>query len=108
MKIKKEPMPIHIPSEDGLFRMQDYTFEYCPNCEKDVVIFSQGVTACPACGEPLAPCSMCETCSYDTCPYGCADNGVHIQVSVNNPPISTDEQGWFSIMEILRTARKEA
>lgn len=106
MNIKK--VPVHVPSEDGAYRMQDYTVEWCPNCEKEVVIYSQGVTACPSCGEPLAPCSQCEDCDYDTCPYSCADCGNHIHTPVNNPPIPVEEQGWFAIMQVLLAARKEA
>ena len=106
MKIKK--VPVHTPSEDGTYRVQDYTYEWCPNCKNDVVIYSQGITACPNCGEPLVPCSQCEDCDYDTCPYNCAECGNHIQASINNPPITKEEEGWFSIMEILLAARKEA
>lgn len=106
MNIKKAPT--HIPSEDGSYRMEDYTFEYCPSCESDVVIYANGVTACPNCGEPLAPCSVCETCDYSTCPYGCTDCGTHIDAEITNPPISKEEQGWYSIMSILLASGKGA
>lgn len=46
------------------------TLEFCPYCENEVVIFAEGVTACPECGTPLAPCSVCEECKTE-CPYGC-------------------------------------
>ena len=36
-------------------KAEDYTIEYCPFCEQEVAIRSHGVTACPACGKPLAP-----------------------------------------------------
>lgn len=52
-----------------------YTIELCPTCENEVVIHAIGVTACPVCGAPLAPCSVCgdcdHSCDYGTCPYGC-------------------------------------
>lgn len=40
-------------------KLTDYTMEYCPWCDKEVVIHAHGVTRCPSCGAPLAPCSVC-------------------------------------------------
>lgn len=48
-----------------------FTIEYCPFCDSEQVIWAEGITACPHCGKPLAPCSVCEKCSYFNCPYGC-------------------------------------
>lgn len=100
--------PVHIPSADGRFRFEDYTYEWCPRCNSDVVIYSSGITACPTCGEPLAPCSQCNTCDYDTCPYGCAGCGSHIRKEVTNPAISEEEIGWFNILNIISSPGKEA
>lgn len=52
-------------------KISDYTIEYCPWCDSEQVIYSKGITACPNCGKPLAPCSVCDCCNYDICPYGC-------------------------------------
>lgn len=52
------------------FNPDDYTIEFCPWCETEQFIYSTGITACPNCGKPLAPCSMCKDC-VDPCPYGC-------------------------------------
>lgn len=53
---------------------KDYTIEFCPWCEQEVAIHSKGITACPNCGKPLAPCSVCQDerggC-ISPCPYGC-------------------------------------
>lgn len=48
----------------------DFTIETCPVCGREEVIHIKGVTRC-RCGYPLAPCSVCESCDYTTCPYGC-------------------------------------
>ena len=47
---------------------QKYTIEWCPYCDTEEVIYAEGITACPNCGAPLAPCSMCDECDYETCP----------------------------------------
>lgn len=39
-------------------------------CGREEVIRIKGVSRC-RCGYPLAPCSVCESCDYATCPYGC-------------------------------------
>lgn len=68
----------------------DYTIEFCPYCDSEQVIFSKGVTACPECGKPLAPCSMCEECNYETCPYGCTGGSEDEVKPVTNPPITKE------------------
>ena len=57
-------------------KAEDYTIEYCPYCDQEVAIRSHGITACPSCGKPLAPCSMCAIerngCMFPApCSYGC-------------------------------------
>lgn len=58
-----------------------FTIEACPWCESEQVIHVKGVTRC-SCGKPLAPCSVCESCDYATCPYGCdgSDNDVNKKI----------------------------
>lgn len=68
----------------------DFTIEYCPNCDSEQVIYANGITSCPECGEPLAPCSMCESCDYATCPYGCTGGKEDSYKPVTNPPISKE------------------
>lgn len=68
-----------------------YTIEYCPFCDTEQVIYSTGITACPNCGKPLAPCSMCETCDYDTCPYGCTGGEEDELKVITNPKIAKDQ-----------------
>lgn len=70
--------------------LNDFTIEYCPFCDSEQVIYSKGVTACPDCGKPLAPCSMCENCDYGTCPYGCTGGAEDEFKEVTNPPISKE------------------
>lgn len=46
------------------YNLEDYTLECCPYCDcSEQVIFSKGITRCPNCGKPLAPCSVCEECT---------------------------------------------
>ncbi len=49
---------------------KDFVIETCPVCGREEVIRIKGVSRC-RCGYPLAPCSVCESCDYATCPYGC-------------------------------------
>ena len=92
----KEGAPRHTPPADGMWREEDYTWEYCAECDTEQVIYSKGVTACPNCGAPLAPCSCCEDgCNYVTCPYGCTGGDEDYHKAVTNPPISEAEQEWF-------------
>lgn len=93
----KEGAPAHKPPADGQWKAEDYTWEYCPECDTDQVIYSKGVTACPNCGAPLAPCSCCEDgCDYSTCPYGCTGGEEDSYKAVTNPPISEDERKWYA------------
>lgn len=50
----------------------DYTIEWCPYCEAEQVVYTEGITSCQ-CGATLLPCSACEGssggCSTETCPY---------------------------------------
>lgn len=76
---------------ESCFVSNKYTIEYCPFCDNEVVIFSKGVTACPECGKPLAPCSMCEDCNYEKCPYGCTGCSEDEFKEVTNPTITREE-----------------
>lgn len=49
---------------------KDFVIETCPVCGREEVIRIKGVSRC-RCGYPLAPCSVCESYDYATCPYGC-------------------------------------
>lgn len=71
----------------------NYTLEFCPFCEADVIIFAKGVTGCPECGAPLAPCSVCEACSGQ-CPYGCTGGEEDAHKAITNPPITQEEITW--------------
>lgn len=68
--------------------IEHYTIEFCPWCGYEAVIYSKGITACHFCGKPLAPCSVCETCDYATCPYGCTGGAEDEQKEITNPKIS--------------------
>lgn len=52
-------------------KKEDYTIEWCPHCDTEQVIYSEGVTACLKCHKPLLPCSVCEDGCRITqpCPY---------------------------------------
>lgn len=69
----------------------DFTIEYCPWCDNDTVIYKIGVTACPECGKPLAPCSMCVRCNYETCAYGCTGGKEDEFKTITNPKITSKE-----------------
>ena len=76
----------------NIFNPEAFTIEYCPCCDSEQVIYASGVTACPHCGSPLAPCSMCETCCFKSCPYGCTGTENDRYKEVTNPPL-TEEFG---------------
>ena len=59
-----------ISSDGTVYNPKDYTIEPCPVCGREQVIPIKGVTRCQ-CGKSLAPCTVCESCSYSHCPYGC-------------------------------------
>lgn len=75
-------------------KAEDYTIEYCPYCDQEVAIRSHGVTACPSCGKPLVPCSVC-TLKYndciDPCPYGCTGGAEDEVIPITNPPMTNEE-----------------
>lgn len=45
------------------------TWQWCSNCESEVVIPAYRPSRCPVCGDRIIPCNMCEECMAD-CPYG--------------------------------------
>lgn len=59
------------------------------------MIYSKGVTACPECGKPLAPCSVCEECNYDECPYGCTGGEEDEFKQITNKKITQAEIDWY-------------
>ena len=83
-----------IPSREANMKPEDYTIEYCPYCEQEVAIRSHGITACPSCGKPLAPCSDCclafKGC-YSDCPYGCTGGPEDEFKPITNPPMTEEE-----------------
>ena len=85
-----------IASIEASMKPEDYAIEYCPYCEQEVVIHSRGVTACPSCGKPLAPCSVCTLEQYDCClpnpcPYGCTGGAADEFLPITNPPMTAEE-----------------
>ena len=41
----------------------DVTYEYCPHCEKEVVLLAEHkAQICPNCNNWIAPCSLCKDC----------------------------------------------
>lgn len=45
------------------------TYEWCPNCECEVIIKADCSIRqiCPTCGKPIIACSMCETMNCNKC-----------------------------------------
>lgn len=72
-----------------------FIIEYCPFCDSEQVIFSEGITACPECGKPLAPCSVCENGCSGECPYGCNGTEDDERKPVTNPKITPDDAAWL-------------
>lgn len=75
-------------------KLEDYTVEFCPWCEEEVVIHAEGITACPTCGKPLAPCSVCWDANggcHKPCPYGCTGGAEDEYKPVTTPPITQEE-----------------
>lgn len=74
-----------------------FAVEYCPCCDIEVVIHADGITACPSCGYPLAPCSVCyeeRGDCVDPCPYGCTGGEEDAKKPITKPPV-TDEDIAF-------------
>lgn len=79
------------------WKLKDYTHEYCPNCDNEVVIYSDKTTLCPKCGKPLLPCSMCESCDPANCPYETADNTPTQAVEISKAEVEwywSSEEEW--------------
>lgn len=72
---------------------ENYTPEYCPWCDSEQIIYANGITACPNCGRPLAPCSVCGDCK-DPCPYGCT-GGPEDEHKPIDRYISEEEVNWY-------------
>lgn len=79
------------------YNLEDYTIEWCPWCENEQVIFSKGITRCPDCGKPLAPCSVCEEC-VKNCPYGCTGGEEDAEKEVTNRDITEEERMLFTLL----------
>lgn len=82
-------------SKAEMMVLQLFTVELCPFCETETVIYSTGVTACPECGKPIVPCSECDGCDYDTCPYGCDGTENDEYLVVTNPPITKERAEYI-------------
>ena len=86
----------------GRWKIEDYTIEMCPWCETEQVIFSHGVTGCPNCGKPLAPCSVCTEenggCDYDKCPYGCDGSENDGKKPITNRAITEEERKLYEFL----------
>lgn len=92
--VTPENAPVHIPALDGEYRAEDYVSEYCPFCDSEVVVYSKGITACPECGKPLAPCATCAECT-ENCPYGCTGGDEDEFKPITNPKITQAEINWY-------------
>lgn len=76
---------------DEEYDPNDFTIETCPVCGREEVIHIKGVTRC-RCGYPLVPCSVCESCDYATCPYGCDGTDKEDKKSCDYEALSDDIQ----------------
>ncbi|MBQ3569522.1 MAG: hypothetical protein IJA20_02490 [Methanocorpusculum sp.] len=75
--------------------------ELCPECQEEVIIYNEGITPCPDCGEPLVPCSICGDCATTLCPYGCRGIGDSERLKPTNPvvPPAIRQQALNHIIE---------
>ena len=66
---------ITLVNQDDVIRSdaQEYTSEYCSNCDSEQIIPADKASLCPECGEIIIPCSMCynhDKCGgSDYCPF---------------------------------------
>ena len=67
--------------------MPKYTFAYCTKCKCDKTVYATGITPCPECGSLLFPCSACQECLYDACPYD-GKNAKELEPYINRNPIA--------------------
>lgn len=72
-----------------------FTIGVCPNCGNEQVIWSHGVTRCPECKKPIAPCNVCMDeigdCDYSRCPYGCNGTDEDLCKRVTMPDIFEED-----------------
>lgn len=84
------------------FALDTYCIEMCPGCGNEEVIFAKGITRCPDCGYPMAPCSVCREyreCDYASCPYGCNGTDDDGRKKPTNPDISREEtEGLYPLL----------
>lgn len=73
------------------YNPKDFTIEICPWCGKEQVIYTKGITRC-LCGKPLAPCSMCESCDYKYCDYGCNGTDSDAEKQVDHEALPEEDQ----------------
>ena len=74
--------------------IKDYTTtEMCPHCGAEVEILKKGISACPICGGAVLPCSECEDCDYNKCPYGHLHHGAQ-KSDINT--FSVDVLKWIN------------
>ena len=99
MRVRKElRLELRLARNNG-HRRNDYTIEPCPNCGTEAYINATGITKCPKCGYPLAPCSVCSEehigCHYpgnqQPCPYGCNQNASDDYKKVTMAPLTKEE-----------------
>lgn len=88
-------LAIDADTSPGYFSLEDFTLSYCPNCNRDMVVYSHGITGCCVCGKPLRPCGACDGCWYDACPYGNPESPETSAKSCSNLPIRQSEVYWY-------------
>lgn len=100
MRVRKELRQELREKRNNGLRRNDYTIEFCPYCENEVYIHATGITKCPECGKPLAPCSVCMEehigChatqgATQPCPYGCQCDNTDEYKKATMPPLKEEE-----------------
>lgn len=76
------------------YNPKDFTIEICPWCGKEQVIYAKGITRC-LCGKPLVPCSMCESCNYKFCDYGCNGTDSDAEKQVDHEALPEEDQKFY-------------
>lgn len=94
MRVRKELRQELREKRNNGLRRNDYTIEFCPYCENEVYIHATGITKCPECGKPLAPCSVCmeeHIGCHEPCPYGCQCDNTDEHKKATMPPLNEEE-----------------
>lgn len=86
------------------YNLDDYTVEICFECGLEQVVKAKGTGKCVHCNGVIYPCSVCEDCSYENCPYGRIGHIIDYKEKPTNKHLTAEELG---LLDALKKNDKE-